>query len=456
VEKLPSGRFRARVVGPDGRYVRAPITFETRTDAAVWIDTQRADMVRKAWRAPRLVKETVGEYIARWIDQHPIAKSSTRDLYRNILRTCVEPDLDRTPLADIRPDVVRDWYYRLGERLASNARECRERMMRAGRAPSSATLRDGRTRQAQAYRLLRAAMTTAVKDGLLTENPCRIDGAGSPRPSVERGGRDLSGRLLTPMQVADVAAAMPERYRALVLVAAWSGLRQGELLALTRGDVDVDGTPPVVHVRRRVRRADGGRLEVDTPKTAASWRTVVLPGPLRDALAQHLADYVPPFGSALVFATARGTVPERTNLNASLRRAMVAAGAEPVRFHDLRHVAQVLAAESGATLAELMARMGHSSSAAALVYMHARPERDLLLAERLGQAMVRPTRSSRCGPSGDPVRLGERRHDHVGRAAQLIPRRLERDVMAWCRSLPSTSTWPASMKSARSAGAIRT
>jgi integrase len=70
-----------------------------------------------------------------------------------------------------------------------------------------------------------------------------------------------------------------------------------------------------------------------------------------------------------------------------LARATTAAGLSTMRFHDLRHCAQVLAAENGATLAELMARMGHSTPDAAQVYMHARAERDTALAEALGKAM---------------------------------------------------------------------
>ena len=75
---------------------------------------------------------------------------------------------------------------------------------------------------------------------------------------------------------------------------------------------------------------------------------------------------------ALVFATSHGTVPARSNLTTMLARATGAAGLEPMRFHDLRHCAQVLAAESGATLAELMARMGHSTANAAQVFARAR------------------------------------------------------------------------------------
>jgi integrase len=245
---------------------------------------------------------------------------------------------------------------------------------------------DGRSRQAQAHRLLRAAMTTAVTDGVIDTQPCRIPGAGTPRRTLGRTPQ-VADRLLSPGQVAAIAAAMPPRYRALVLAAAWSGLRQGELLALTRADLDLAAEPAVVRVRRGVRRTDAGTVEAGLPKTAASVRTVSLPRPLADALAAHLEAFVPDHPGAPVFATSRGTLPARSNLNTTFRRALDAAGAPQVRFHDLRHVAQVFAAEAGATLPELMARLGHATPAAALIYLHARAGRDHQLTNALSAAM---------------------------------------------------------------------
>ena len=110
VEQLPSGRFRARMVAPDGVYVSAPTTFTSRTDAAVWLDLQHADMVRGVWRAPRRSTGpayTVGEYVARWIEQHPRAKDSTKELYRGLLRGCIGPDIGTVPLTGLTPDAVR-------------------------------------------------------------------------------------------------------------------------------------------------------------------------------------------------------------------------------------------------------------------------------------------------------------------------------------------------------------
>ena len=97
VERLPSGRFRARVIGPDGRYVSAPATFANRTDAARWVDVQHADLVRGTWQAPvkPSASPSVAAYVARWIEEHPTARDSTKELYRGLLRTCIAPTLGR-------------------------------------------------------------------------------------------------------------------------------------------------------------------------------------------------------------------------------------------------------------------------------------------------------------------------------------------------------------------------
>jgi integrase len=390
VERLPSGRFRARVLDLDGRYVSAPVTFATKTEAAVWVDLQRADQVRAVWKAPRRRESspTVGEYVDRWITEHPSARASTKELYSSLLRNCITPTLGRVPVAELTPERVRNWHYELGERLAADAQARREAVQARGRDVSPVTVSDGRARQAQAYRLLRAAMATAVADHVIDEQPCRIVGAGTPRRALGRV-PDVADRLLSPDQVSGVADAMPARYRALVLAAAWSGLRQGELLALTRGDLDLDSVPATVRVRRGVRRSDNGTIAVDLPKTQASVRVVSLPAPLATALAGHLQEFVAEDADALVFTTASGTNPARSNLNTTFRRALESAGVPPVRFHDLRHVAQVFAAEAGATLPELMARLGHASPAAAMIYLHARAERDHALTDALSAAMSR-------------------------------------------------------------------
>jgi len=388
VERLPSGNFRARVLGPDGKYVSAPMTFATKVDATLWLEVQRADQVRGLWRAPapRVDVRSVGEYVQEWITRHPSARPGTKELYAGLLRTCIVEDLGGVQVADLTAERVRQWHFELGERLAADAERRRAALLAKGRQVSAVSVWDGRTRQAQAYRLLRAAMTTAVTDGVIDAQPCRIRGAGTPKAALGRV-PDLADRLLSPVQVAAVAEKMPPRYRALVFAAAWSGLRQGELMALMRSDLTLDASPAVVRVRRSTRRSESGTVRTDLPKTPASIRTVSLPAPLANVLAAHIAEFVGPEPDAPLFRTATGTLPARSNLSTTFGRALVAAGAPQVRFHDLRHVAQVYAAEAGATLPELMARLGHATPAAALVYLHARADRDQALTDALSAAM---------------------------------------------------------------------
>ncbi|MBA2770370.1 MAG: hypothetical protein H0U35_14830, partial [Sporichthyaceae bacterium] len=167
----------------------APTTFTSRADASLWLDVQHADLVRGTWRAPvkPSASPSVTTYVAAWIEEHPTARDSTKELYGGLLRTCIAPTLGRTGVGSVSPAAVRRWHHQLGERLAVDAERRRAGLAARGREGSGASVRDGGARQAQAYRLLRAAMSTAVADGLLHVNPCRMRGAATPRRAIGRG-----------------------------------------------------------------------------------------------------------------------------------------------------------------------------------------------------------------------------------------------------------------------------
>ncbi len=176
---------------------------------------------------------------------------------------------------------------------------------------------------ATAYRLLRAIFNTAVRDELLVRSPCRVPRAGTDR-AVERP-------MLTVAEVDALQAAMPPQLRVAVTLAAWGGLRRGEVLALRRKDVD----------------------------------------PLR---------------SSTRIEERRGGVPMRPKtLVAAFSRARASCELPHVRFHDLRHFALTMAETTCATTKEIMRRAGHSSPAAALRYQHATEDRDRAIAEALGK-----------------------------------------------------------------------
>lgn len=87
----------------------------------------------------------------------------------------------------------------------------------------------------------------------------------------------------------------------------------------------------------------------------------------------------------LVFVGAKGNQLRRSNFSKYWAGACEAAGLDGVHLHDLRHTGNTFAAEAGASLRELMNRMGHSSTRAAMVYLHARDDRARELADRLGE-----------------------------------------------------------------------
>lgn len=257
------------------------------------------------------------------------------------------PALGRHRLDKITPAMVRTWH--------------------AGLDPQAPT------RRAHAYSLLRSIYTTAVADDLAATSPCRIRGAGASR-------KQHRTRVASLAELEVITAAMPDRLRAMVTLAAWCGLRFGELAELRRDDLDLDAGH--VRVERAVTSRDG-QVFVGTPKSDAGTRRVSIPPHLVPALADHLHWHVPPAGDSLLFPARHGGHLAATSLWGLWAQARAAAGREDLRFHDLRHTGATLAAATGATLADLMARLGHSTTQAAMRYQHAVADRDAAIAEAL-------------------------------------------------------------------------
>jgi integrase len=291
-----------------------------------------------------------GEYAEAWIHQRGI-KDRTREHYRKLLKMRILPTFSDVDLREITPAAVRRWY--------------------ATTAVGTPTMR------AHAYSLLRAIMQTALADDLIDSNPCRIAGASSAR-------RVHKIRPATLGELEAITKAMPDAYQAFVLMAAWLAMRYGELTELRRKDVDLGDE--VVRVRRAVVRVDD-EFRVTTPKSDASARDISVPPHLVPAIEDHLRKHVRPGREALLFPSVGD--PDRHLAPSALYRmfykARNAAGRPDMRFHDLRHTGAVLAASTGATLAELMQRLGHSTAGAALRYQHAAHGRDREIAALLSK-----------------------------------------------------------------------
>ena len=354
LRKLPSGRWQARVAGDDGSLV-ALGSFPTRHDAEHALRLAVGDQARGEWISPHTGQITLEAYATEWLAHRSTIRPRTRELYESLLRNHILPSLGTVPMAAITPRLVRQWHARLG----------------GGASIGAVTV-------AKTYRLLRTVLTTAIEDGLISRNPCVIKGAGVER-SPERP-------TATIAQVYAIADAVDPRYRMLVLLATFTSLRFGELAALTRRRVDL-GTG-LITISEAASELDDGTRILDAPKTPASRRIVAVPTVLLGEVRTHLDRYAARGRDGHVFVGPLGGPLRRSNWYKEWRPAVTGLGLGELHFHDLRHTGNTLAAATGASTRELMSRMGHSSSRAALHYQHASPERELAIAQRLSDMIA--------------------------------------------------------------------
>ncbi len=134
-----------------------------------------------------------------------------------------------------------------------------------------------------------------------------------------------------------LADAVPPRYRALVLMAAFAGLRRGELFGQTRGDIDPLHWTVTVSIQRQ-ENAHGQPL-VGAQKTDAGKRTIVLPKQLLIDIQEHLATCAAPGPDGVVFLGAKGWPLRPQDWQTEWNRTRRRLGLDAVHFHDLRHVA---------------------------------------------------------------------------------------------------------------------
>jgi integrase len=349
IRKLSSGRWQARYRGPDGLLRSAPHTFARKTDASRWLALTEAELLNGGWTDPEAGRVPFLAFAAAWIDERPGLRPKTLQLYRYLLRAHLQNAFSSATVAGITEPDVRRW---------------RADMLSAGVTPVTA---------AKAYRLLKSILATAVDDGMIRRNPCRIKGA-SVEKSPERP-------LLTVSQVYALADAVDRRYRALILLACFCGLRWGELAGLQRADIDCDHR--TIRIARQLCEVPGRPPFLAPPKSDAGKRTVSMPSMIVADVSLHLDAFTMPEAEALVFTSPHGKPLRHPNFRRGVWYPALAATGLDVHFHDLRHTGNQLTADAGANLRELMERMGHSSSRAALIYLHSTSDRQRQLAENV-------------------------------------------------------------------------
>jgi integrase len=356
IRKLPSGRYQVRYRHL-GRLVPGQTTYATKAEAKINLAAIETDLNRGTYVDPDTGRVRLSDYAAQWLDQRQL-RPRTRKTYesqmKHILATFGDAQLNA-----IKPADVRAWHGRLAN---------------SDLHPNTVS---------KVYRQLRTILGTAVDDGLLPSNPAHIRGA-AKESAPERP-------LLDWDEVSTLASAIHPRFEALVWTAAVSGLRFGELTGLTIGHIDLEESEIRVSQSLAFQRGDGPTL--GPPKSSSAYRTVAIPDEITDRLAAHIDSFVDDTRlDALVFTSLKGRPLLNRYFAPYWRRARSAANIEDVRFHDLRHLAGTEAASAGASLREVMARMGHSTSDASLRYLKASEARDREVSDAIAERMKRGRR----------------------------------------------------------------
>ena len=369
VAQLKSGRWQARFLGPDGVRRPAPATFDTRMDADAWLTRQVRMVEFGTWADDAgTVSGSFADFAATWMADRDL-KPSTRAHYTKIIDQHLLPAFGTMPLEAITVATIKSWY--------------------KGTTSMKPTIR------AHTYGLMHAILHTAWQEDLIPSNPCRIRGAGNTK-------RATSTDVPTAVQVHALADEMGithnndktirvlsgGKYKVMTLVAAWCGLRFGEVTELRRKDVVLEGGVPVrLRVHRGVVRVDG-EFVVQSPKSSAGRRDVSIPPHVRADVAAYL-EGLPAGAETLLFPGSRnGSHMAPSALYKPFYRAREAVGLPSLRWHDLRHFSATTAAQTGATLAELQSRLGHSTTQAAMRYQHTASGRDEQIAAAMSDNVV--------------------------------------------------------------------
>jgi len=324
--------------------------FPRRVDAERYLINIESDRLRGRYSDPRLARTRLADWIGEWQATRTNLSLQTRIRDEASIRNHVLPRFGSVPIGRLQPVHVGQWVADLDA---------------SGLAPAT-------TRKA--YQLLAAAMSSAVDNGLIAVSPCR----NVKLPKLKTSAM----RILEPAEIRNIADTINEHYRALVLTAAFTGLRFGELTALRIDRFDA--------LRRTLRVEESlaqvrGEFIFKEPKSDAGRRTVSLPSFIVEELAQHLATYAD--GSGLIFTAPDGGPLRRMNFwHRTWLPAVRASVGQPCTFHSLRHSHAALLIAQNEHPKVIQERLGHASIKTTLdTYGHLFDGMDEAAADRLDE-----------------------------------------------------------------------
>lgn len=382
IRKLPSGRYQARYPSPvDGSSTPAPTTFTTKKAAAAYLAEVQTDIERGRWKSAEQIAAEEGERAAAraevltvaqlaevWLETIPSENHRVISVSR--VRRFINPELGDIPIDQLTRERCDQWYRDMNTTLCP-------------RAP---------TQVRRTFAALHAMLKLAVHEDWIPASPLRIKGALIDTPAREP-------QTATVAEVDQLAAAMPAELSMAVQLAAWCGLRAGEVLGLQLDDIAEDravageGTGVIrIYLRRHVvqGRGTGSMTIVPGTKAADKVESVVVPPHLVAPLWAHAEKYGRKTEPRWLFPGTR-TVDMPcgyATLDRRFRLAKEACDLEHLTFHDLRRTGNTIAALAGATAGEMKQRLRHRTSEAAERYIVAAKGADVDLAKRMSEQAI--------------------------------------------------------------------
>jgi integrase len=423
VRKLNSGRYQVRYIDKNGirRTARTkddrPLTFTTQREAKTYLLHLESDMRRgytdgDQSKGSELLRDRIEIYLSGARLTPGELRESTKKLYRGLADDLLLKPIDgfclgNLPIKAITKADVRRWHFACEKLKRTGSRELKirvedarlwaqksgievkstgklpQRVMTAWKEAGAPIMKphskipSGETKIAQAYRLLRAVLNVAVDEELIPANPCRIRGADKAK-SRER-------QVASIEELGELAASVPDRYRAAVLMAAFTSLRSGELFGLQRKHINLLRQEIKIE-QQLIGEVDGSPI-FGLPKTESSLRTVSLPSELLSVIEEHLSQFTSAHPDSLIFSTCNGT-PITNARKTWWHTARRKVGLRELSWHDLRHTGQTCIANRGATVRDIQRRAGQSTERAALLYLHGSADRDRKIAESLNEDVL--------------------------------------------------------------------
>ncbi|MBW1604443.1 site-specific integrase [Streptomyces sp. JJ66] len=387
-------RYRARYIGPDGTEKSKSFPDGQKRLAEKWLSKTEADMNSGQYVDPKTSRTTFRQYAERWVASHS-GEINSREAAERRLRLHAYPHFGSRPLGSFQPGHIRDWIAALEMSVPAAS----HRRIIVG--------------------TVSAVLSAAVDDGVLSKDPCKARSVKLPK---------VNPAPVVPWtlgQVDAVRAALPERFREAVTVAAGCGMRQGEVFGLSLDELDHDaGWVAVRHQLKRIR----GKYVFAPPK-GGKVRDVPLSEAVSEALRAHLKQCPPievtlpwrtPDGPSvtrqLLFSGSRGQHVRVSHFNDHVwKPALADAGVIPERgeseryasarehgMHALRHFYASLLLDAGENIRALSQYLGHSNPGFTLrTYTHLMPSSEGRTREAVDRMFQRPLNHDH-GPQAAP------------------------------------------------------